>query len=109
MNHKNKNQRGRSIMRREVSAMEARQKFGELLDEIYYRDEQVIIKRADKPMAALISIQSYQQFLKQRNKDFSVLDRVWAKNPILPEEEVEHDIAVAISEVRSEKSEKRTK
>ncbi len=90
-------------MKREVSAMEARQKFDELLDMAYYRDEQIIIKREDKPMAAIISIQDYRQFLKQREQDFSVLDRVWAKVPDVPEDEVEADIAAAISEVRKVK------
>lgn len=96
-------------MKKEVSAMEARQKFGELLDQIHYRDDQIIIKRADKPMAVLISIQSYQQFLKQRDKDFSVLDKVWSKIPNIPEDETEEDIAATISEVRSEKSKKQPK
>ena len=86
---------------KEVSAIEARQKLGELLDKAYYRDDQIVIRRANKPMAAIISIQAYEQFLRQRDKDFSVLSRVWAKVPRLPQDEVAEDIANAISEVRS--------
>jgi prevent-host-death family protein len=91
-------------MKRELSAIEARQKFDVLLDQAYYRDDQIIIKRADKPIAVLVSIQAYQQFLMQRDKDLSILARVWDKVPDVPEEEVENDIAAAIAEVRSARS-----
>lgn len=94
-------------MRKEVSAMEARHKLGELLDQAYHRDDHFIVTRANKPMAALISIHAYHQFLKQREKDFEVLDRIWAKVPTLPEDEVEADIEAAIAEVRQEKAKAR--
>lgn len=87
-------------MRKEVSVTEARQKFDNLLDQAYYYDNQIIIKRANEPIAVLVSIQAYQQFLKQRDKDLSILDRVWSKIPDVPEDEVEKDIAAAIAEVR---------
>ena len=94
-------------MRKEVSAMEARQKFGELLDQAYHHNDQFIVKRANRPMAAIISIHAYQQFLKQRDKDFEILDRIWAKAPNLPATEIEADIEAAIAEVRREKAEAR--
>lgn len=35
---------------RSVSAYKARVNFGELLNEVYYRDEEIIIERKGKPM-----------------------------------------------------------
>ena len=91
-------------MKRELSATEVRQKFDVLLDQAYYRDDQIIIKRADKPIAVLVSIKAYQQFLMQRDKELSILARVWDKVPEVPEEEIENDIAAEIVEVRSTRS-----
>lgn len=95
-------------MKKEVSAMVARQKFGELLDGAYHCDDHFIITRAQKPMAALISINAYHQFLKHREKDLAVLDRIWAKMPDVSEEEGQADIEAAIAEVRKAKREKQT-
>jgi hypothetical protein len=51
-------------------------------------------------MAVIISFNAYQQFLKQREKEFAVLDRVWAKMPKIPEIEAGADIDAALSNVR---------
>ena len=95
-------------MIKEISAMELRQKFGELLDGVYYKGDWLIVKRANKPMAAIVPIEAYEQMLKQREKAFSVLDRIWAKAPAVSEEEAQADIERAIAEVRAEKARKRS-
>ena len=41
--------------------------------------------------------------LKQRDKAFSTLDRIWEKVPKVSEEESNNDIEQAIAEVRAEK------
>ena len=90
-------------IRHEVSAMEARQKLGELLDQVYHKDDQFVIKRADKPMAVVISMRVYEELLKQRNRDFAELGRLRQSVPEMPEEQVNADIEAAIAEVRAEK------
>ena len=90
--------------KKEVNAIMARQKFGELLDQAYHKDNQFIITRANKPMAAIISFNTYQQFLKQREKDFTILERVWAKVPKVSEMTAETDIATVLSDVRHAKA-----
>ena len=41
---------------KKINAMKARQAFGQILEEVFYRGEQFIIERAGKPMAALIPL-----------------------------------------------------
>ena len=36
-------------------------------------------QRANKPLAAIVPIKVYEKMLKQPEKDFSVLDRIWEK------------------------------
>tara|TARA_Y100000310_G_scaffold297633_1_gene330800 strand:- start:598 stop:885 length:288 start_codon:yes stop_codon:yes gene_type:complete len=91
-------------VQQEVTAMTARKKFGELLDETYYRDNEFVIKRADKPMAVLIPVNTYNQFISQRERDFKVLDSVWGKDLGVSQKEVEDDVAIAIKEVRKAKN-----
>jgi prevent-host-death family protein len=50
---------------RKINALKARQTLGTLLEEVFYREEQFIIERAGKPMAALVPISQ----LEQRRKD----------------------------------------
>ena len=48
-------------------------------------------------MAVMISMQAYEQFTRQREKDFAALYKIWNKVPDLPES----DIEPAILEVRA--------
>ena len=48
----------------------------------------------------MISMQAYEQFTRQREKDFAALYKIWNKGPDLPESEIESDIEPAILEVR---------
>ena len=94
-------------MRKEVSAMELRRKLGELLDGVYRDGDRLIVKRADKPLAAIIPIEAYERMLRQQEKNLSVLDRIWEKVPAVSEEETQVNIEQAIAEERAEKASKK--
>ena len=96
-------------MRKEVSATELHRKLGELLDGVYRNGDRLIVKRANKPFAAIVPIEAYEEMLQQREKNFSVLDRIWEKVPTVTEEEAQTDIEQAIAEGRAEKARKRSK
>jgi len=90
-------------MGKTISAMKARQNFGQLLEETFYRGEKFVIKRGNKPMAVLIPINEYEQFKRQRNEDFGIYDEIWELNRDIPTREVERDVQEAIDEVRAQK------
>ncbi len=48
-------------MIREASAMTVRQNLGELLNEIQYRHDQVLITKAGKPVAAMVDIELFEK------------------------------------------------
>ena len=96
-------------MRKEVSATELHRKLGELLDGVHRNGDRLIIKRANKPLAAIVPIEAYEEMFQQREKNFAVLDRIWEKVPAVPEAESQADIEHAIAEVRAEKAHKRRK
>jgi antitoxin (DNA-binding transcriptional repressor) of toxin-antitoxin stability system len=39
-----------------INAMKARQTFGQMLEEVYYKGDLFVIERAGKPMAALVPL-----------------------------------------------------
>lgn len=96
-------------MRKEVSATELQQQFGKLLNEVHCNGDQLIVTHANKPFAAIIPIEVYEEMLQHREKTFSVLDRIWEKVPAMSEEETQADIEQAIAEGRAEKTRKRSK
>ena len=49
---------------KKINAMKARQNFGTMLEEVYYRGEQYIIERAGKPMAAVIPLRQLKKLQK---------------------------------------------
>ena len=74
---------------RHVSAYEARTKFGEILDEVRYRKEPVVVEKNGRPAAVLVDLEAYQalealreeekfveEYTDERLKGFLVADRL---------------------------------
>ncbi|MEE9350742.1 MAG: type II toxin-antitoxin system prevent-host-death family antitoxin [Thiotrichaceae bacterium] len=56
-------------MLREAPAMTVRQNLGELLSEVQYKRDQVVITKAGKPVAALIDMPLFER-LRQMDEEF---------------------------------------
>lgn len=87
-------------MAKTTTAIKARQNLGQLLEEAFYRGDEFIIERAGKPMAVLISVQEFERWQKQREKDLAIFDEIRAKagNPEL--DEVEKSVQEVLVEIR---------
>lgn len=57
-------------MLREAPAMTVRQNLGELLNEVQYKRDQIVITKAGKPVAALIDIPLFER-LQQMEQEFA--------------------------------------
>ena len=58
-------------MHKEISITELRGKLGELLDGVHHNGDKLIVKRANKPLAAIVPLEGYEKMLQQREKAFS--------------------------------------
>jgi prevent-host-death family protein len=89
-------------MIRKVTAMTVRQNLGELLNEVQYRGDSVVITKGGKPVAALVDIALFENIRRMR-EDF---DRMCAQlaeiGKNMTESEVEVLVAEAVAEARSE-------
>ena len=87
-------------MQREATAMNVRQNLGELLNEVQYRHDEIVITKAGKPVAAMIDIALYK-FLKQDSDNF---EHLWAKFSRgfkdMSEDQVMDEVTAIVKDVR---------
>lgn len=88
-------------MTKKVTAFEARQNLGELMEEVYYHNDHVVITRRNKAMVVMIPAQEYDRLLARRKFDLSVIDDIRTKG--LSPEIVEQDIASARKRLQAKK------
>lgn len=85
-----------------IGAREARSNFADLIGRVHYGGQAVIVERSGKPVVAMISAESYQRLIAEREARFQVLDRIRDRLPEYAIEEVEQDVAEALAAVRAD-------
>ena len=87
-------------MAKELTALKMRGNLGEILEEVYYKGQEFIIKRGKKPMAVLVPLGEFESLKKQRKSDMSVFDNIRAKAKTYSAKEIESDIEETLKAVR---------
>jgi prevent-host-death family protein len=87
-------------MVREAPAMTVRQNLGELLNEVQYRGDSVVITKGGKPVAAIVDISLYERIRRMREDFDRMLDELAEAGKRLPASEVESLVADAVAESR---------
>ena len=82
-------------MVKKVPAMKVRD------NEVYYRGDEVVIERAGKAMAVLVPVSRYEQFHRERQERFKILDRIKAKTRKVPTRVLDAAIAEAVRAARA--------
>ena len=86
-------------MKRTLSAMDARKKFGEMLEDVRRGDE-VVIERAGKVMGVMIPPERYAMIAWDREKFWSMVEEARRGFDDLSSEEIEAMVDRAVREVR---------
>jgi prevent-host-death family protein len=90
-----------------LSAMQARQKFGEILNRVDLVHDQYIIERNGRPLAAIVPISALESIQnKARRSALSFLDSAGSD---LTEEEANKVAVEAVKEVRANRRKKKIK
>jgi prevent-host-death family protein len=84
-----------------VPAMKVRDNLGQLLDEVYYRGDEVVIERAGKAMAVLVPVARYERYQQERAGRFEILARIKAKARKVPVRVLDATIADAVRATRA--------
>lgn len=56
-------------MAKEITALELRKRFGEIMEEVRYRKEPYVVKRNGRPMIVLLDIEAYQTVQERQRED----------------------------------------
>lgn len=87
-----------------MKALEVRQQWGQLLDEVFAGKKRVLIEKSGVPVAALVSAQDLARMVQlegQRAERFTALDQSWEAFRDIPDAEVEKEVTKALAEVRA--------
>ena len=94
-------------MEKTIGAYEARRRFGQLIEEAYYRHDHFIVERSGRPMAAIVPIADYEKWQKlAKARLFSLLEDAWERNAEAAPEALEQDVDAALKQLRGERQPK---
>lgn len=84
----------------EVSAVSFRQNLGEMLNQVQYRNDTIVIKKDGKPVAALIDAELFARIRRMRDRFDSLTDRIAEAYADVPPEEGMAEIDTATRKER---------
>jgi prevent-host-death family protein len=86
----------------EVSAVKFRQNLGEMLNQVQYRKDSIVIKKDGKPVAALVDAELFARIRQNQERFDELSRRIAADWADVPEDEgmAEIDAAVAFERRR---------
>jgi prevent-host-death family protein len=88
---------------RTISDSEARQKFGQLLEEAFYQKDHFVVERSGRPMAVIVPIDDYHKWQRlSKERVFALLEDVWERTSSVSEQELAEDIEQALVMLRQE-------
>jgi antitoxin (DNA-binding transcriptional repressor) of toxin-antitoxin stability system len=87
---------------KKITALKARQHLGQLLEDVCYQNEQYVIERAGKPMAAVVPVWQLEERAKRRERLFATVDEIRQKNKRVKPQIIEREVAEAVKAVRAQ-------
>jgi prevent-host-death family protein len=87
-------------MIRRTTAVAARQNLGDLLNQVQYRNDSVLITKDGKPVAALVDVELFERIRRLRDDFSSLTDRLATTYAGVPAALAEAEIAEAVAAAR---------
>ena len=87
----------------EVSGVKFRQNLGEMLNQVQYRKDSVVVTKDGKAVAALIDAEQFERIRRSRDRFDELRAKIAEDFRDIPEEEGNAMIEAAVREVRGKK------
>lgn len=84
----------------EVNAVTFRQNLGEMLNQVQYRKDSIVINRDGKPVAALVDAELFARIRRMRERFDELSSRIAEAYADVPQEQGMAEIDRVVSEVR---------
>lgn len=88
-------------MIREASAMTIRNNLGELLNEVTYRHDSIVIQKSGKPVAAIVDIALFEKIRLMQSEFDSLCDKLASKAKSIAPGVLQDELQEALTAVRS--------
>lgn len=88
-------------MIREINAVKLRQNLGEMLNQVQYRRDSIIISKDGNPVAALVDADLFARIRRMRERFDALSDRIAEGYAPVPEDDGLAEIDRAVAEERS--------
>ncbi len=88
-------------MEKKLGVSEARGNFSEIVEKVQYKNDAFIISRHGKPVAAVVPIEVYENWKRQRKQFFEAVRRIQEVNLDADPDEVMRDVLQAQREIRA--------
>ena len=85
-----------------VSAAEARAKFGDVLNTVFYTKEPVVVEKKGKTVAVIISPEAFQRLQAEDARDWATIQAVGERNADQGPDEVLATVTEEVEAVRRE-------
>ena len=85
----------------EVNAVNFRQNLGEMLNQVQYRNDSIVISKDGKPVAALVDAELFARIRRMRDRFDALSGRIADAYADLPENEGLAEIDAAVAQERS--------
>lgn len=82
-------------MEKIIGVTQARDELRTIVDEVQYGGDKYVISRHGKPAVAVVPVQIYENWKKQRQRLFELIEEVQAANPDADADEVMQDVLEA--------------
>jgi len=94
-------------MRREATAMTVRQNLGEILNQVQYRGDSVVVTKDGKPVAALVDYPLYERIRRLRETFDALASKLGSVYADVPAAVADAEIAAAVRTTRRRSQRKR--
>jgi len=88
-------------MIRKTSAMKVRNNLGELLNEVTYRHDSIVIQKSGKPVAAIVDIALFEKIRLMQSEFDALCEKLAAKTGGVSPDVLQDGLQEAVAAVRS--------
>jgi prevent-host-death family protein len=85
----------------EVNAVHFRQNLGEMLNQVQYRNDSIVINKDGKPVAALVDAELFARIRRMHDRFDELSDRIAKAYAEVPEEEGMAEIDALVTQERA--------
>jgi len=85
----------------EVNAVKFRQNLGEMLNQVQYRNDSIVINKDGKPVAALVDAELFARIRRMQDRFDELSDRIAKAYADVPEEEGIAEINALVAQERA--------